>query len=1311
MSESFLILTINVPTGGGEFTIPLQNINVTDIDWGDGNTNQYNSPETDKYTHLYSSADKQIYTITVNVSRTEGSTNGSLKQDLNIVANGWINPQYLTSVTQWYQEKNHIVDFTGAFKGCSSLTSVPDSLPSSGQLQNLDGMFYGATIFDSPNIIHWNTGNITNTNAMFHGATLFNQPIGNWNLSNVTNTSNMFYGATSFNQPIGNWNLRQVLNATDMFSGATSFNNGDVNDGIGSINNLQLPDNIKIDTIVQGATNFNFGYPTFVNTDMQTNIDTSETLVMNGNYLYIGQNAGSTIKRYDLTTNVITDISNHRFNSPAVLAINNADSILYVANNSNNVISKYEIRSEAVSEFITIDGTRNANAMAYYDNFLYVLNNNQINRINVNNTNVNTPKWADFANVQSFAINGDTMIVLINNTPHFEIYTINLSVVNPTSQLIPLKVDLSKIFGIFNPTLIAFNNNNIYVAYNGNIANSGSVIQINILSTERVIYGLNSPRALLIDGQSLYISSNANAIKKITLPYLDFRSEPMLKLTINVPAHAAADGGKFTIPLKNINVTDIDWGDGNITNYSILTYTGKYTYSYKNQTAQTYNITVNVSSENGQNGSLTGGDWSNPQYLTSVTQWDQEINHIVDFTSAFNNCINLTSVPYLLPVQTKNLDGMFANATNFNSPNIIKWNMSNVLNISNMFINAINFNQPIGSWGLSTSNVVYTNNMFEGATSFNQDIGSWYVQNVERAQFMFFNASAFNNGGNPSIADWFKEGEKDITFDKMFAGAISFNQPIGNWHTENISSLKEMFLNATSFNQSIGGWNLLKVLNTSDAANMFNGATNFNNGGVSSGPQAINNLQLSNDVKIDTLVQGAPKFNFGVPTFDNILLQSNIVGNPETLAINGNYLYIGQNTETAIRRYDLKTAKITSITPAYGDPFNRPSILAIDNTNNILYVTNNNNTKISQYNLQTGENKNIDHIIFDDPITALVYYNDSLYALNNQQIDQINVQTYERMTKWANVQSLTINGNIMYILSNTTENSGTIVLIDLLEEKVRNFTLNEVYGLVKPIAIAVSNNNLYVVYNGDISFSGSVIQINLTTNVTTRVIYGLNSPKFVFTDGKYLCISNNSESVTIITLPTNTDNNAGNNNIITTQSYLIGQPLPSRLNRSILSGRGAMPVKSSTSDGTNSFSMDRRNYQRTLDPNPATNTINPNIRSLSQNPFGMFGGQQRMFFSQSKKQNTIAGEGPRYQAQKKWMGGSGGRDASQIAAKRRVNSIGNGSLNSSNGQLAFMSRFNPNTNREALIHIRDQGPSVQTKVRGRNLRTGMSVIS
>jgi hypothetical protein len=502
-------------------------------------------------------------------------------------------------------------------------------------------------------------------------------------------------------------------------------------------------------------------------------------------------------------------------------------------------------------------------------------------------------------------------------------------------------------------------------------------------------------------------------------------------------------------------------------------------------------------------------------------------------------------------------------------------------------------------------------------------------------------------------------------------------------------------------------------LNTSDTANMFNGATNFNNGGVSSGPQAIDKLQLLDNVKIDTLVQGAPKFNFGVPTFDNILLQTGTVGNPETLVINGNYLYIGQNTGMTIRRYDLETAEITYITSADDNPFNIPSILAIDNTNNILYVTNN-NTTISKYNLQTGYNNNIP-IIFNNPITYLAYYNNFLYVVNNQQIDKINIEANAIESKWANlenVQSLTINGNTMYILLNTTANSGIVTINLSVQNPIpQNIVLNEVYGLVKPIAIAVSNNNLYVVYNGDISISGSVIQINLTTNVTTRVIYGLNFPKFVFTDGKYLCISNNSESVTIITLPTNTDNNAGNNNIITTQSYLIGQPLPSRLNRNTLSGRGAMPVKDSTSDGTNSFSMDRRNYQRTLDPNPATNTINPNIRSLSQNPFGMFGGQQRMFFSQSKKQNTIAGEGPRYQAQKKWMGGSGGRDASQIAAKRRVNSIGNGSLNSSNGQISFMSRFNPNTNREALAHVRDQGPSVQTKVRGRNLRTGMSVIS
>jgi hypothetical protein len=428
------------------------------------------------------------------------------------------------------------------------------------------------------------------------------------------------------------------------------------------------------------------------------------------------------------------------------------------------------------------------------------------------------------------------------------------------------------------------------------------------------------------------------------------------------------------------------------------------------------------------------------------------------------------------------------------------------------------------------------------------------------------------------------------------------------------------------------------------------------------------------------------------------------LGNPQGLAISGNNLYIGSNNN-----FITQVNLTTNATPTQINGFNAPTGLAIDNTGTRMYVSNNDNNTISVVNL-TNNSINPLNITpaLEQPPNSIAFYNNTLYVVNGIVINQINLSNNASQTNWlglTNVASLTINGNIMYVLINTNQ----IFQINLLQQSPQPVRLNlNLNGLLNPISIAVNNNILYIVDNGNSGRnSGSITQINLSTNVATTLVAGLNFPTGIVIGGQFLYVSSNLDTtggVSRITLP----------NITTTQptqSYLIGQPTPSHLNRSSLSGRGAMPVKDSTSDGTNSFSMDRRNYQRTLDSNPATNTINPNIRSLSQNPFGMFGGQQRMFFSQSKKQNTIAGEGPRYQAQKKWMGGSGGRDASQIAAKRRVNSVGNGSLNASNGQLAFMSRFNPNTNRDALIHVRDQGPSVQTKVRGRNLRTGMSVIS
>ena len=47
---------------------------------------------------------------------------------------------------------------------------------------------------------------------------------------------------------------------------------------------------------------------------------------------------------------------------------------------------------------------------------------------------------------------------------------------------------------------------------------------------------------------------------------------------------------------------------------------------------------------------------------------------------------------------------------------------------------------------------------------------------------------------------------------RMFRGAKSFNQPIGDWNISNVIDMREMFLEAIAYNQPIGDWDTSKVI-------------------------------------------------------------------------------------------------------------------------------------------------------------------------------------------------------------------------------------------------------------------------------------------------------------------------------------------------------------------------------------------------------------------------------------------------------------------------------------------------------------------
>ena len=104
-----------------------------------------------------------------------------------------------------------------------------------------------------------------------------------------------------------------------------------------------------------------------------------------------------------------------------------------------------------------------------------------------------------------------------------------------------------------------------------------------------------------------------------------------------------------------------------------------------------------------------------------------------------------------------------------------------------------------------TSNVTDMSGMFAEAVSFNQPIGDWDTSNVTDMSGMFAKAVSFNQ----PIGNWNTSKVKSMA--GMFFGAESFNQPIGDWDTSKVTDMGAMFKSAKSFNQPIGDWDTSKV--------------------------------------------------------------------------------------------------------------------------------------------------------------------------------------------------------------------------------------------------------------------------------------------------------------------------------------------------------------------------------------------------------------------------------------------------------------------------------------------------------------------
>jgi len=122
-------------------------------------------------------------------------------------------------------------------------------------------------------------------------------------------------------------------------------------------------------------------------------------------------------------------------------------------------------------------------------------------------------------------------------------------------------------------------------------------------------------------------------------------------------------------------------------------------------------------------------------------------------------------------------------------------------------------------------------------------------------------------------------------------------------------------------------------------------------------------------------------------------------------------------------------------------------------------------------------------------------------------------------------------------------------------------------------------------------------------------------------------------------------------------TLLAQTPIKQIINNGILSGRGAMPAKDSTSSDNSTFSMGRSMFTRTFSP-AQTNTS---------------------------------------YLEKKFYGSSRNRDASGIVEQKKLLEIGNGTKNASGAPIAFTTTADKNSTHQALHRVRSGGSVVPPK--------------
>jgi alpha-tubulin suppressor-like RCC1 family protein len=333
----------------------------------------------------------------------------------------------------------------------------------------------------------------------------------------------------------------------------------------------------------------------------------------------------------------------------------------------------------------------------------------------------------------------------------------------------------------------------------------------------------------------------------------------------------APGGGSITIPttgtgynydiyITQLDKTPIEYGYGVGGNYTsgllkqevLVHITGKFPRIYFNNDGKGIE---------GSNLDHIG----NADKLISIEQWGDYIQW-ANMESAFAGCekLQITAKDKPNVSQVTDFKRIFWDCKTMNAP-LTAWDVGKGTTFEYAFFNATSFNQDLSSWNIGSKATVLRG-MFSRATAFangSVPLKGWITDNVTDMGFMFHKC-AFNQPLGAFKTD------KVSTMEGMFADNTVFNQDLSNWITNSLTNTRWMFYGAIAFNQNIGNWNVSKC---TDMGMMFENAKAFNNGDTeNNGAKPLNWTMVNGTDKasgnFEKMFKGAVAFNQSLNSWD-----------------------------------------------------------------------------------------------------------------------------------------------------------------------------------------------------------------------------------------------------------------------------------------------------------------------------------------------------------------------------------------------------------------------------------------------------------